>query len=86
MRSLADGHCLIHSILSCLRAKYGASELSVNDLLRKLENKCYENVEKYMPYFYGDYISFFQSFAQICGCLIIQHVVLWFRPNNGVRA
>ena len=68
MRSLADGHCLIYSILSCLRAKYGASELSVNDLLRKLENKCYENVEKYMPYFYGDYISFFQSFAQICGC------------------
>ena len=59
MRSPADGHCLIHSILSCLRAKYRASELSINDLLCKLENECYENVDKYMPYFDGDYISFF---------------------------
>ena len=59
MRSLADGHCLIHSILSCLRAKYGASELSINDLLCKLKNECYLNVAKYMPFFDGDYISFF---------------------------
>ena len=59
VRSLADGYCIIHSIISCLCAKYGTFESSVNDLLCKLKNECYENIYEYMPFFDNDYNSFF---------------------------
>ena len=59
LRSLADDHCIIHSVISCLCAKYDTFESSVNDLLCKLKNECYENIYEYMPFFDGDYNSFF---------------------------
>ena len=59
MASPADGHCLMHSILSCLRAKYGTDGLSIEDLLCILKTECYENFNEYMPSFDGDLSSFF---------------------------
>ena len=54
LKSPPDGHCIIHSILRCLLAKYGELSRNTMSLLHTLMNECLSNINSYMPYFDGD--------------------------------
>ena len=59
VKSIGDGHCILHSLATCLNYIY-VKEFSVSWLLEKMKHDCTINYNRYIPFMDGD-INYFYN-------------------------
>ena len=59
VKSIGDGHCILHSLATCLNYYY-VKEFSVSWLLEKMKHECTINYNRYIPFMDGD-INYFYN-------------------------
>ena len=73
-KSPKDGHCALHSVISCLRFLFKNHSLSLHKLKELIIDECLNSTDKYINHFAGTGVDFFAE---------AEHYIYARRYNSG---
>ena len=78
VKSPPDGHCIIHSLKTCLNS-YEPNCTTTYELLEMLSLECITRSARYLPcYYVGDISEFYQELEQYVRYKKVRYAFLWY--------